>query len=57
MKYEDQWKQDTWKKPKLRNDVQLKNDYVIEPLYFYSFKEKAEVPFMLNSDLVPFLLQ
>lgn len=33
-KYEDQWKQDIWKKPKLRNYVQFKNDYVTEPYIF-----------------------
>jgi hypothetical protein len=39
-KYEDQWKQDIWKKPKLRNYVQFKNDYVTEPYIFLNLKRR-----------------
>ena len=39
-KYEDQWKQDIWKKPKLRNYVQFKNDYVTEPYIFLNLMRR-----------------
>ena len=39
IKHEDQWKEDIWKKPKLRNYVKL-SDYATESHVFLSLKRK-----------------
>jgi len=39
-KYENQWKREIWKKPKLRNYVQFKNDFVTEPYIFPNLKRR-----------------
>lgn len=44
MKYEDQWNGDIWKEPKLRNDAQLLNDYVMEPCYVINLKRRQRFP-------------